>query len=84
VSPASIGGTPLDPDRTYLVATVDFLANGNEGFGALKSAVRVDTTGRTVAEVVEAFIRKRGIVAPVAEGRIRAIAAHAGSKKDRR
>lgn len=84
VTEASIGGTPLDPDRTYLVATLDFLANGNEGFGALKSAVRVDTTGRTVAEVVEAFIRKHGIVAPVAEGRIRVIAAHAGSKKDRR
>lgn len=83
VTEVSIGGVPLDQDRTYLVATLDFLADGNEGFDALKSAVRVESTGIPVAEVVREFVRKRGIVAPVTDGRIREIPASSRATRAR-
>jgi len=34
-----IGGRPIDPDKTYYVATLDFLAEGNSGMSALTRAV---------------------------------------------
>lgn len=39
-----IGGKPLDETRTYRVATMDYLADGNSGMTAFKKAVtRIDT-----------------------------------------
>lgn len=35
-----VGGTPLDPDREYSVATNDFLAAGGDGYTAFGDAVR--------------------------------------------
>lgn len=32
----TVGGKPIDPDKTYRVATIDYLARGNDGFGPLR------------------------------------------------
>ncbi|HET9571409.1 MAG TPA: 5'-nucleotidase [Bacteroidales bacterium] len=40
----SVGGAPFDETRNYLVATMDYLADGNSGMTAFKNAVkRIDT-----------------------------------------
>jgi 2',3'-cyclic-nucleotide 2'-phosphodiesterase (5'-nucleotidase family) len=40
VQEVTIGGQPLDPNRTYVIATVDFLAAGGDGFRAFGEAIR--------------------------------------------
>ncbi|HIZ00691.1 MAG TPA: 5'-nucleotidase C-terminal domain-containing protein [Candidatus Bacteroides merdipullorum] len=35
---ASVGGQPVDDERTYTVATLDYLAEGNDGMYALRQA----------------------------------------------
>jgi 2',3'-cyclic-nucleotide 2'-phosphodiesterase (5'-nucleotidase family) len=44
ISSLLIGGKPFDETRTYRVATMDYLADGNSGMTAFKNAVkRIDT-----------------------------------------
>ena len=41
---ASIGGHPIDPNRIYTIATLDYVADGNDKLVAMKKAVeRIDT-----------------------------------------
>lgn len=41
---ASIGGQPIDPNRIYTIATLDYVADGNDKLVAMKKAVeRIDT-----------------------------------------
>jgi 2',3'-cyclic-nucleotide 2'-phosphodiesterase (5'-nucleotidase family) len=39
---ATVGGKPIDDNRIYTVATIDFLAEGNDGMLALLKAEKVD------------------------------------------
>lgn len=65
VSNLTLNGTPIDPAASYKVTTNDFLANGGDGFVALKAG-----TGRVTAPGfdIDALVAYLGAGAPVAPG----------------
>ena len=67
-----MGGAPLDPRRTYTLATVDFLAHGGDGYAALRSGeVLIDSrSGELTAGQMIDRIAAAGTVSPEIEGRI--------------
>jgi 2',3'-cyclic-nucleotide 2'-phosphodiesterase (5'-nucleotidase family) len=67
-----VGGEPLDPDKTYRVATNNFLLAGGDGYTALaKGRILIGPTdGRRVSNEVMAYIRRLGTVDIRPEGRI--------------
>ena len=72
ISEVTVAGAPLDPARTYQLATNDYIAGGGDGYAALRRAkVRIDGLGaKLVANDVMSYIRDAGSVAPKVEGRI--------------
>ena len=68
-----VGGEPLDPARTYTVATNDYMAGGGDGYEALDRGRQiVDASGGTLmATMVMDYIEAEGTVAPRVDGRIR-------------
>jgi 2',3'-cyclic-nucleotide 2'-phosphodiesterase (5'-nucleotidase family) len=66
---ATVGGDPIDPDRTYRVALSDYLLHSDDEFPALDEAHRVETLD-TQYEVLAAYARAEGID-PTLDGRIR-------------
>jgi 5'-nucleotidase/UDP-sugar diphosphatase len=72
VREVTTGGAPLDPGRTYSLATNDFMADGGDGYGMFRDARRlIDVeAGALMATQVMEHIRARGTVAPGVEGRI--------------
>ena len=72
VAGVTVGGAPLDPARTYRLATFGFLGRGGDGYAMFAGAPRiVDANAGTlaVAQVIEA-IATAGEIAPRIEGRI--------------
>ncbi|MDE0057624.1 MAG: 5'-nucleotidase C-terminal domain-containing protein [Defluviicoccus sp.] len=72
IARVAVGGEPLDPRRSYTLATVDFLASGGDGYGVLRSAemlIDARSGGLTAGQVIER-IAASGTVAPAIEGRI--------------
>jgi len=72
ITSIEVGGQPLDPGRTYKVATNDFLGNGKDGFTAfLNGKVLLSgNEGPLLVTVVIDAVRAKGTIAPVVEGRI--------------
>ena len=72
-----VGGEPLDPNRVYRVATNDFLAAGGDGYamfiGAHQFYGSQMADGEFLRDVVAAYFREHGVVAPQVEGRIKVI-----------
>ena len=71
---ATLNGQPIDPERTYTIATLNYLADGNDKMTALKSAVdRHDTTRPTRQLLVDYFtwLNEQGKMAEAKmEGRV--------------
>lgn len=67
-----VGGQPLDPDKTYVVAVNDYMASGKEGFDALARAPQVlgAESGPPLSSSVVEWLEKTGSVSPAVEGRI--------------
>lgn len=67
-----IGGQPLDPDASYTLATIDFLASGGDGYSVLKDAeVLIPPSGGPVqSSLLLDYLAASGSVSPVVEGRI--------------
>ena len=67
-----VGGKPLDPKRTYRLATIDFLADGGDGYAMFKSLPRVLTAqnGPRLTQVVIEYIRAKKTISPDLYGRI--------------
>ncbi|MGI6668567.1 MAG: bifunctional metallophosphatase/5'-nucleotidase [Acetivibrionales bacterium] len=65
-------GVPLDKEKTYKVATNDYLYNGGDGYECLKDA-KLIYSGRLLKDVLADYIRKEKTVSPVVEGRIKVI-----------
>lgn len=72
VTEVMVGGAMLDPNKVYTLATNDYIANGGDGYAALKNGEQViDASGATLmATMVMNHITKMGTVAPKLEGRI--------------
>jgi 2',3'-cyclic-nucleotide 2'-phosphodiesterase (5'-nucleotidase family) len=69
-----IGGKPLDPNRTYRIATNDFLARGGDGYASFASAPQLIPADDAplLANDAMVYVRKLGTVQTRVEGRVRA------------
>ena len=72
VSDVKVGSQALDMNKSYRVATNDFIAGGGDGYSAFKAGrVVVDASGATLmATQVMDYITAQGSVSPKVEGRI--------------
>ena len=70
-----VGGAPLDPERRYRVAAIDYIARGKDGLDAfLKGHVLVDAASAPLlADVLLQAVAAQGSIAPRVDGRIRPI-----------
>ncbi|MET0531718.1 MAG: bifunctional UDP-sugar hydrolase/5'-nucleotidase [Microvirga sp.] len=72
VKSVKINGEPLDPAKTYKLATNDFMARGGDGYRAFtegKSLIDVSASQLMASQVIE-YISKAGKVSPKVEGRV--------------
>lgn len=54
----TIGEVPIDKDKVYVVATNDYLAEGNDGMVQLKNAAKRVNTGIKIRDMLIEYIRK--------------------------
>jgi 5'-nucleotidase/UDP-sugar diphosphatase len=68
----TVGGAPLDPAKTYTVATNDFMARGGNGYVVFAEgkALVAAADGKLLASDTIDYIAAKGAVAPMVEGRI--------------
>lgn len=59
VSSVKIGGKPLDKGMTYRVATLDYLAEGNDGMVAFKQATNRLESGETLRDIMIEYVKKQ-------------------------
>lgn len=67
---ATISGQPIDPERTYRIATLDYLAEGNDKLYSLKKAIRVDTSDLFTRDCMMKYVREHSPITSKMEGRI--------------
>jgi 5'-nucleotidase len=68
----TIGGQPVDDEKTYKVAMTNYLAEGNSGMGVLREALQSEDlmyTGYTDLEVLRNYIKRLGTLNPKNDGR---------------
>ncbi len=66
----TIGGKEIDPHRTYTVATIDYLAEGNDKMHSLKKAVKRHDIGILARDIMMEYIIKHRVIDSKLEGRI--------------
>lgn len=66
-----IEGKPLESDRTYRVATIDFLYDGGDGFTQFEKAGPAEGTGIFTRDAAIDFLRRHGDYEFKKRGRIR-------------
>jgi 2',3'-cyclic-nucleotide 2'-phosphodiesterase (5'-nucleotidase family) len=72
VTSVKVGGEPLDPAKTYKLATNDFMARGGDGYRAFegaKSLIDASASQLMASQVID-YVAKAGKVAPKVEGRV--------------
>ncbi|GAC41821.1 bifunctional metallophosphatase/5'-nucleotidase [Paenibacillus popilliae] len=69
VTEVKVGGQPLDLEKTYKVATTDFLTSGGEGYSMLMKEQVLDT-GYTLYEIAEEYLVNNKVIHPIVENRI--------------
>lgn len=70
---AQLSGQPIDPERTYRIATLDYLAEGNDRLYSLKKAQRVNVSELFTRDCMMQFIEQHSPITSALEGRIRVI-----------
>jgi 2',3'-cyclic-nucleotide 2'-phosphodiesterase (5'-nucleotidase family) len=58
VEKLEIAGKPLNENKTYRIATLDYLAEGNDGMIALKEAVNRFDSNQTLRDLMIQYIKK--------------------------
>ena len=66
----TIDGKEIDPNRIYTVATIDYLAEGNDKMFALKKAVKRHDIGILARDIMMEYIIKHRVIDSKMEGRI--------------
>jgi 5'-nucleotidase len=72
VSDVRIGGQPIDPDRTYTLATTDYQLKGGDGYDMLpgQRVLVGPEAGPLITAALEHYIAARGQINPAVDGRI--------------
>ncbi len=69
----SISGKPIDPDRIYRVATLDYLAEGNDKMYALKRGMDLKVSNLFARDcMMQSLVKNKTITATI-EGRVKVI-----------
>jgi 2',3'-cyclic-nucleotide 2'-phosphodiesterase (5'-nucleotidase family) len=71
VSDVQVGGRPLEADKVYRVATIDFLITGGNGYTAFTAGRNARGLKATPSQAFTAYLKAHRPVAPAVEGRIR-------------
>jgi 2',3'-cyclic-nucleotide 2'-phosphodiesterase (5'-nucleotidase family) len=58
VESLEIGGKPVDENKTYRIATLDYLAEGNDGMVAFRKAVNRLDSEKTLRDLMIQYIKK--------------------------
>jgi 5'-nucleotidase/UDP-sugar diphosphatase len=66
---ATVKGRPLADDATYLVATIDFLAQGGDSYSSLGSGETAFTAREPIGTQAAEWLRGRGRISPVSDDR---------------
>lgn len=66
----TIDGKEIDPKRIYTVATIDYLAEGNDKMYALKKAVKRHDIGILARDIMMEYVLKHRVIDSKIEGRI--------------
>ncbi|MDR2101609.1 MAG: 5'-nucleotidase C-terminal domain-containing protein [Treponema sp.] len=70
----TIGGAPVDPEKTYRFCTNDYLLGGGDGYTALTRSENPFNTSLLLSYVVVEYIRSQnGIISPATDGRLTVI-----------
>jgi 2',3'-cyclic-nucleotide 2'-phosphodiesterase (5'-nucleotidase family) len=72
VRDVSVGGEPVEANRTYTVTVNSFMADGGSGY-PLANATRVNETDTLLAEAVIDYMQAKETVAPTVEGRMQRV-----------
>lgn len=71
---ATVKGQPIDPDKTYTVITLDYLADGNDGMEAFAKAKEVIEPGITLRDAMMDYVKQQTAagkpISSVMDGRI--------------
>lgn len=67
----TINGQEIDSKRIYKVATIDYLAEGNDGMTALTKAVKRHDIGILIQDIMSEYVIKHRVVDSSIEGRIK-------------
>jgi 5'-nucleotidase/UDP-sugar diphosphatase len=74
VTNLTIGGAPVDPNRTYRFCTNDYLLGGGDGYAVLKKAQEPFNTSLLLSYVVIEYIASQnGVITPSTDGRMNII-----------
>ncbi len=65
-----INGQPLDPNRIYRVATIEFLSAGGDGYKEFENGKNKYFTGITLRDMFVNYIKSRPTIRAEVEGRI--------------
>jgi 2',3'-cyclic-nucleotide 2'-phosphodiesterase (5'-nucleotidase family) len=67
-----VGGTALDPDKTYTIALADYMLRGGDEYGMFEGqrVLISPESGHQIVTALETYLRAAGEVAPATEGRI--------------
>lgn len=64
VSDVMVGGQPLDPAKTYLIATQNFMMTGGDGYTMLKASTNQYSTSMFQRDMVIDWVAKKGTLDP--------------------
>lgn len=68
-----VNGQPIQPSRTYRVATIDYVAQGNGKYGLFSEARSMEPLNVLLREAAIAHLRAQGSAIPPDTGRIRTV-----------
>jgi 5'-nucleotidase/UDP-sugar diphosphatase len=70
----TIGGAPVDPNKTYRFCTNDYILGGGDGYEVMKKAQDPFNTSLLLSYVVGEYIKaKGGVISPELDGRLQVI-----------
>jgi len=71
VKELTIGGKPVDPNKTYRLCTNDYILGGGDGYEVMKKATDPLNTSILLSYVVTEYIKaQKGPIKPVTDGRL--------------